>query len=448
MSQGHINPGYYNTYTGDVVYTNAMDNSAPANDQHVYTAPQSWSHVPMTTAPPLPTEAQWPLQYHPRQGAWFEQETLSPSDVNSEASGFDDSATPSLHRSDSGDFSEVWDHEPLSMPFSPFQPPVSTSGLLNSIGSGFLSLQLPHCVNDNQEESLQQFEYMLGDLEVNDPISSPAVSDATPHVAMHDSPHSEHEHEQQPCPLQPHNLSLSGRPRRTRQSREAEAGSSRRPARVNSTRARLFCEACRDSKDYSRGFRGEHELARHYAQKHTKHKKVWKCFDLSPDLLMRNCERCKTGHQYGTSYGGAEHFRRKHTAMFGKDMMELLRGKNQRWALSSNRLIEEGWLRQVFVPGDGEPSAQQEEQIMTTIHAPVPFLGDSQEIRRGSEMRMAHLQPFHQPQFAMHGVNPAWGQHQYQPQPQPYHQQSQQGQQHQHQHQYQHHHQQQQWHSG
>lgn len=72
--------------------------------------------------------------------------------------------------------------------------------------------------------------------------------------------------------------------------------------------------------------------------------KAWKCFDLSPDHSMRECERCRSGHEYRTSYDAADHMRRKHTDIFGKDMMELLRGENQHWALSAERLVEEGWV--------------------------------------------------------------------------------------------------------
>ncbi|KAH0365810.1 hypothetical protein KCU65_g5816, partial [Aureobasidium melanogenum] len=61
-------------------------------------------------------------------------------------------------------------------------------------------------------------------------------------------------------------------------------------------------------------------------------------------------------------------------------MMELLRGKKQRWALSSNRLIEEGWLRQVFVPADGSnPLPQQEQQLLNAIATPKQFADYSQK---------------------------------------------------------------------
>jgi hypothetical protein len=427
MSQDRSNLGYYNTYNGGMIYNNSMDNNDPQRGQPVYSSTQLWARMPGdAVAIPL-AGAQWSGQYHRHHERWYEHDMLSSSDMTSETSGFDDSATPSLHRSDSGNFSEVWDQEP-PIPFSPFQPPAS-SDLLNNIGSAFIPLQLPACVTSNSDETIQQFECMLGDLEVNDCVSSPADSDAMSQSSVH-RPHSNAEDPTlQPCYTQPHDHAVSGRPKKGRHARESDTGQSKKPARANSTRARLFCEACRDSKDYSRGFRGEHELVRHYAQKHTKHKKVWKCFDLSPDRLMRNCERCKTGHQYGTSYGGAEHFRRKHTGIFGKDMMELLRGKNQRWALSSNRLIEEGWLRQVFVPGDGEPSIQQEEPLMTPIHAPLPFAGGPREMDPNGGMGRAHLQVFNEQHVPMHGAGLAWPQHQQVLQPY-HHQQLHPGQQH------------------
>ncbi|KAH0348391.1 hypothetical protein KCU81_g3184, partial [Aureobasidium melanogenum] len=434
MSQARSNLGYFNTYDGGMVYTGSVDNKTPQNGQTVYTQP--WSQMPVGATAPL-AAPQWSGQYYRRYEGWYEPEMLSSSDMTSETSGLDHSATPSLHRSDSGNFSEVWDQEP-PIPFSPFQPHTS-SGLLNNIGSAFMPLQLPACATSHPNEMMPQSDLILGDLELNDPESSPPESDAVSHAATHHSPLLDAETSlAQPCHIQPRDQSVSERPRKARQAKETNTSQPKRLTRTNSTRARLFCEACRDSKDYSRGFRGEHELARHYAQKHTRHKKVWKCFDLSPDQLMRNCERCKTGHQYGTSYGGAEHFRRKHTGIFGKDMMELLRGKNQRWALSSNRLIEEGWLRQVFVPGDGEPMPHQEEQAASSGLAPMPIAEHSQEVISNSEMQRAHLhQPYDQQLVSMHDANLAWPQRQYMLQP--YHQLHPGQQQHQHQ---------QPWHAG
>lgn len=418
MSQAHSNPGYYNTYNGGMIYSDPMDNNNPQYGQAAYTP--TWSQMPISAAIPL-NGSQWSGQYYRRSEGWYDTELLSTSDMTSERSGFDYSATPSLHRSDSGDFSEVWDPEP-PIPFSSFQPHTS-SGLLNNIGSAFTPLQLPACATSIPNDTMPHSELILGDLELNDRIASPRDSDAISHTVMHCSPFSDAESlVVQQRYTQPHDLAISAKPRKVRQAKETEtSGQSRRPARTNSTRVRLFCEACRDSKDYSRGFRGEHELARHYAQKHTRHKKVWKCFDLSPDRLMRNCERCKSGHQYGTSYGGAEHFRRKHTGIFGKDMMELLRGKNQRWALSSNRLIEEGWLRQVFVPGDGEPIPHQEETAAPTEHTPMPFAEDAKGDIPNSGIQRAHVpQPYDQQHVSMHDANLAWPQHPYMLQP--YHQ--------------------------
>ncbi|KAK6000152.1 hypothetical protein QM012_004140 [Aureobasidium pullulans] len=426
MSQACSNPGYYNTYNGGMVYNDSMETNIPYSGQAVYTQPWSQMHVGATA--PV-TGSPWSGHYYRRHEGWYEPDMLSSSDITSETSGLDHSATPSLHRSDSGNFSEVWDSEP-PMHFSPFQPHTS-SGLLNNIGSAFVPLQLP--------ETMPESNFVLGDLEMNDSNSSPPGPETVSHTAMQRSSLPDAEtFLVQPCQAQPLEHAVSGSARKARQAKETDTSQSKRPARTNSVKTRLFCEACRDSKDYSRGFRGEHELARHYAQKHTRHKKVWKCFDLSPDRLMRNCERCKTGHQYGTSYGGAEHFRRKHTGIFGKDMMELLRGKNQRWALSSNRLIEEGWLRQVFVPGDGEPMPHQGEQAAVPNHAPLPFDGDSQGIVPNSGVeRITLQQPYDQQHVSMHDASLPWTQHQYMLQP---YNQSHHGQQ-QHQHQ-------QQWHPG
>ncbi|KAI5209077.1 hypothetical protein E4T39_00950 [Aureobasidium subglaciale] len=417
MSQDRSNLGYYDTYDVGMAYTSSINNKGLQTGQLVHSPMQTWSSMPAGHAAVSPTKIEWSGQCYPHHEGWHERDILSSSDMTSETNVFDDSATPSLHRSDSGDFSEVWEQEPPSMPFSPSQAPVSSHGLLDNIGSGF-PFQLPPCVAVSSDGIIQQYDSMLSDLDITDSLSSPTVLGAPSHTDVYGPSFSNPRiNTQQSCIQQSHEHPLPGGPKKVRQAKEPEDCPSRRPARANSSKARLFCEACRDSKDYSRGFRGEHELARHYAQKHTKHKKVWKCFDLSADHLMRNCERCKTGHQYGTSYGGAEHFRRKHTGLFGKDMMELLRGKNQRWALSSNRLVEEGWLRQVFVPGDGEPYLEQEQHIATVMHTPLSFTGSPQETSLDSGVRMTHLQTFHQPQVLMHDANLAWAQYQHQLQP-------------------------------
>ncbi|KAG9856310.1 hypothetical protein KCU98_g1484, partial [Aureobasidium melanogenum] len=119
--------------------------------------------------------------------------------------------------------------------------------------------------------------------------------------------------------------------------------------------------------------------------------KVWKCFDLSPDHLMRQCEKCKTGYRYETNHGATEHLRSKHSNMFGKDMMELSKGKNRRWVLSTKRLIEEGWLRDVSVQDVSEPSPQQGEQLLTVIRTTKPFAGGSQNSTSDGGSQRPHL---------------------------------------------------------
>ncbi|KAG9690921.1 hypothetical protein KCU95_g8516, partial [Aureobasidium melanogenum] len=119
--------------------------------------------------------------------------------------------------------------------------------------------------------------------------------------------------------------------------------------------------------------------------------KVRKCFDLSPDHLMRQCEKCKTGYRYETKHGATEHLRSKHSNIFGKDMMELSKGKNRRWVLSTERLIEEGWLRDVSAQDVSESSPQQEEQLLTVIRTTKPFAGGSQNSILNDEPQRPHL---------------------------------------------------------
>ncbi|KAG9952273.1 hypothetical protein KCU85_g2070, partial [Aureobasidium melanogenum] len=123
MSQARSNLGYLNTYDGGMVYNGPVDKKTPQNGQTVYTQP--WSQMPVGATAPL-AAPQWSGQYYRHYEGWYEPEMLSSSDMTSETSGLDHSATPSLHRSDSGNFSEVWDQEP-PIPVRDARPAINTA---------------------------------------------------------------------------------------------------------------------------------------------------------------------------------------------------------------------------------------------------------------------------------------------------------------------------------
>ncbi|KAF2172464.1 hypothetical protein M409DRAFT_17697 [Zasmidium cellare ATCC 36951] len=124
---------------------------------------------------------------------------------------------------------------------------------------------------------------------------------------------------------------------------------------------KLYCNMC---EEFPHGFRGEHELRRHWDRAHAECRKVWICTEPTtrtewwPAKPLGICKQCKQQKQYNVYYNAAAHLRRAH-------FCPRKRGRKARGEERESRagkaggdwppiewLKANGWLKEVEVSSD------------------------------------------------------------------------------------------------
>ena len=126
---------------------------------------------------------------------------------------------------------------------------------------------------------------------------------------------------------------------------------------------KLYCDTC---QDYPQGFRGEHELRRHYDRAHASLRKVWICVEPTtnskegwlPAKPLNICKQCKQGKQYNVYYNAAAHLRRAHFCPRKRGRKAKGEERESRAGRAGGDwppiewLKANGWLRQIEVPSE------------------------------------------------------------------------------------------------
>ena len=170
----------------------------------------------------------------------------------------------------------------------------------------------------------------------------------------------------------------SGEHSKNRPLKPQEPGTQRKEAiskapYVRPQHPKLFCKMCNDNEH---GFRGEHELRRHWERAHAQVRRVWICVDPGtkegwrPKRPVDICKQCKNQKEYNVYYNAAAHLRRAH-------FCPRKRGRKARGEERESRagkaggdwppiewLKANGWLKEIEVgPADASASSQDGNDV-------------------------------------------------------------------------------------
>jgi hypothetical protein len=173
----------------------------------------------------------------------------------------------------------------------------------------------------------------------------------------------------------------SGEHGKNRSLKPQEPGTQRKEAiskapYVRPQHPKLFCDLCKQNPT---GFRGEHELRRHWDRAHAQQRRVWICVDPGtttvegwrPKRPVNICKQCKNGKEYNVYYNAAAHLRRAH-------FCPRKRGRKARGEERESRagkaggdwppidwLKANGWLKEIAA---GPASTSNQDNDLSVVH--------------------------------------------------------------------------------
>ena len=168
---------------------------------------------------------------------------------------------------------------------------------------------------------------------------------------------------------------------------------------------KLYCDQC---AAYPDGFRGEHELRRHFDRAHAEKRKVWICVDPNnittegyrPARPLNICKQCKQQKQYNVYYNAAAHLRRTH--FFPRKRGRKARGEERQSRAGKaggdfppiDWLKANGWLEEIEV-GPDYPEDLASQDITADSDGPEDFYGedvdDIEYLPSDPAMEMHHI---------------------------------------------------------
>lgn len=167
----------------------------------------------------------------------------------------------------------------------------------------------------------------------------------------------------------------------------------------------------------SAGFRGEHELRRHWDREHAQSRKVWICLqpeaqtDWWPAKPLGICKQCKQQKQYNVYYNAAAHLRRAHFCPRKRgrkakgEERESRAGKAGGDWPSIDWLKANGWLKEIEVSSTQDSTgipldsatSETKDQVSTFPPAAAPTTNESFPMRYlpTTEFNLSHSTLIH-----------------------------------------------------